>query len=199
MFNPNIIAPQRPVIIAPMVTLECACSKHMDELFALIDNNRDYLGKWLPWVDTHTTPTDTQNFINNCMDNGNQGWYFTYTIRVRSFLVGVLEIRWHDTHGHGFDDNRYVHMRFWIGKKFQGFGIITHAVMVMTTHLFSVYGVNRIGIACASENIPPQQVATGAGYSYIKTIPNAETLSNGNCVDHKIYCQTPPIIDAIKG
>lgn len=199
MFTPNSIAPQRPIAIAPMVILECIAPYHADEVFALIDSNRAYLGQWLTWVETTTVLKHTEDFIKDCVYNSQQGHSFTYAIRVRSFLVGAFEVRWHDTNGHGFDDNRYAHMGYWIGKKFQGFGIITHAVMVMTTHLFSVYGVNRIGIACASENIASQRVATGAGYSYVKTVPNAEKLSNGTCVDHKIYCQTPPVIDLIQG
>jgi len=41
---------------------------HLDEaeqLFKLIDKDRDYLKKWLPWVDSTESPKDSEKFISD--------------------------------------------------------------------------------------------------------------------------------------
>ena len=37
--------------------------EHKEELFLLIDNNRNHLRKWLPWVDDIKSVLDEENFI----------------------------------------------------------------------------------------------------------------------------------------
>jgi len=34
--------------------------RHAEELFALVDHNREYLREWLPWVDNSRSIADTQ-------------------------------------------------------------------------------------------------------------------------------------------
>ena len=40
---------------------------HLDEsekLFKLVDDDREYLQKWLPWVDNTKSPQDSERFIS---------------------------------------------------------------------------------------------------------------------------------------
>src|SRR5262245_51559416 len=41
---------------------------HADELFAVVDANRDHLARWLPWPETTRHPDDTRAFIRRALD-----------------------------------------------------------------------------------------------------------------------------------
>ncbi len=42
--------------------------QHADRLFALVDENREYLREWLPWVDGTKTAEDTRKFIKGSLE-----------------------------------------------------------------------------------------------------------------------------------
>ena len=203
MFNPNTIKRQRPVPIAPLAMLECIGHRHRDDLYDLIDKNRDYLQTFVPWVNANTNAQDVEDFINTCLDNTDKGTTFGYIIRIRGLFTGYMEIRWNDTHNHQAPENRYAHLHYFLGQRYQGFGIMTHTIMAVTSDLFTTYGVERIGIACASHNLAGLRAADYAGYTHQKTMTQGATLGDGTTIDHEYYDQVTPTYqhnnaDAIK-
>lgn len=93
-------------------------------LFTLVDQDRDYLRRWLPWVDYNQSVKNTEEFIQ---ENTNQ--YF----RNRSFQTGIWfegnlagcigfhHINW---------PNRSTSIGYWLGEDFQGHGV-RHPVHVL--------------------------------------------------------------------
>lgn len=192
MFNPNTIKNQHPIVIAPLAMLECIGQQHKDDLYALIQRNRDYFQTFIPWIHAGTTEGDVEDFISACVENAKQGVSFAYIIRIRGLFTGFMEVRWNDTQNHQFPDARYAHLHYFIGKRFQGFGIMTHTIMAVTSDLFTTYGIKRIGIACPAPNEAGLRAADHAGYTFEKTITGAQTLVGGNVIDHQLYSQTVP-------
>ncbi len=45
------------------IELELLADAHAEELFALTDRNREYLRRWLPWLDSNKYLQNTVDFI----------------------------------------------------------------------------------------------------------------------------------------
>lgn len=56
------------LLISEAIELQLLDKKHVDELFQLVDTNREHLREWLPWIDANTSPTDTESFVNSAIN-----------------------------------------------------------------------------------------------------------------------------------
>ena len=50
-------------------------------IFQLIDSQRDYLGKWLPFVEFTHVVADTQAFVNSVVDAPDDKFEYVFTIQ----------------------------------------------------------------------------------------------------------------------
>ena len=66
-----------------------------ERLFALTDENRAYLRRWLPWLDDTTTVAHTQAFIRSSLEQFAEDNY-----RLRWFLGPLLDRPIHAIDGH---------------------------------------------------------------------------------------------------
>src|SRR5215467_2117525 len=53
--------------LGPHAELRLLELRHAEEMFALIDQNREYLRRWLTWVDDTRAVSDSRNFIRNTL------------------------------------------------------------------------------------------------------------------------------------
>ena len=51
-----------------------------DEIFELINNSRDYLREWLPWLDNTTKLEDTKEFIKIYLKIINENFCFIWNL-----------------------------------------------------------------------------------------------------------------------
>jgi ribosomal-protein-serine acetyltransferase len=98
-------------------------------------------------VDLIRTVEDRRNFIRQealkqlAENDGLQGgiWH-------KGRLAGVVEC-------HSIDwQNRSTTLGYWLGEGFQGKGIMTEACRALVNYAFKELRLNRVGIACATEN-----------------------------------------------
>ncbi|HEX5900606.1 MAG TPA: GNAT family N-acetyltransferase, partial [Solirubrobacteraceae bacterium] len=94
-----------------------------DEVFALIDANREHLGHWMPWVEHDREPADVLPFIRatrrQIADNdGLQTAIVDPGGRIVG-LIGVHNIDWL---------NRKTSIGYWLAAGEQGRGTMTEAV-----------------------------------------------------------------------
>ena len=64
------------------------------ELFVTVDENREYLREWLPWLDDVNSVDDELAMIRRIRDDKNFNWI--YLIRKYGELVGVVSLNWVD-------------------------------------------------------------------------------------------------------
>ena len=62
------------------------------ELFVTVDENREYLREWLPWLDDVNSVEDELAMIRRIRDDKNFNW--VYLIRKYGELVGVVSLNW---------------------------------------------------------------------------------------------------------
>jgi ribosomal-protein-serine acetyltransferase len=157
-------------------------SSDATELFALTDHNRDHLRRWLPWLDVTKAVADTETFIELALHQYAAGQSLTAVILYDRAIVGVV--------GYNQIDRQQSigHIGYWLGAAYQGQGLMTASCQVLIEHGCQVLKLDRVSIACATGNHPSKAIPQRLGFTYEKTIPNAEWLYD-HFVDHEVYVQ----------
>ncbi len=154
--------------------------QHAEELFALMNLNREYLQQWLPWLGTHTSLEDTRDFIRGSLEQfaNNNGFHLGIWFRGRlAGVIGYHKIDW---------INRATSIGYWLGASFQGRGLMTRACRTLVDYAFNGFGLNRVEIRCAVENKKSRAIPERLGFREEGIIRQAEWLYD-RFVDHVIY------------
>lgn len=149
-------------------------------IFAVTDQNRDYLRTWLPWLDNTKEVTDTTAFIKKNLEHYAKHEGLQVAILFEDKIVGVASfnsINW---------SNKTTDIGYWLAKDYQGKGIMTRVVRALTGYAFNHFKVNKVEIRAAVSNKASQGVAERLGYTKEGTIRQAEILY-GQYVDHVVY------------
>ena len=151
-----------------------------DELFALIDDNRAYLRRWLDFLDATLIPDDTRSFIDSTIEQFQGQRVCTCAIRVDGRIVGVI--------GHHFIDweNRYAHLGYWLAERWQGRGLATRACAAMIEHAFRELELNRVELSCGTGNRRSRAIPERLGFTHEGTLRQTEWLYD-RFVDHALY------------
>ncbi|HEY7535050.1 MAG TPA: GNAT family N-acetyltransferase [Thermodesulfobacteriota bacterium] len=151
-----------------------------DELFALTDQNREYLREWIPWLDDSRSLADTKEFIKTSLEQFANNNGFQIGVRVQGILVGVIgyhKIDW---------INRAMSIGYWLGASFQGKGLITKACRILVDYGFNQLKLNRVEIRCAAENRRSRAIPERLGFKEEGVIRQAQWLYD-HYVDHVVY------------
>lgn len=147
------------VILRENIYLALLEEHHAATVFALVDQERDYLRRWLPWVDATETVDDSLSFIRASLEQFSQGKGFAAGIWMEKRLCGVIGT-------HKLDLlNRSGEIGYWLARPFQGQGIATAACGAVVRHLFEDRGLHRITIHCARRNERSCAVARRLGFA----------------------------------
>jgi ribosomal-protein-serine acetyltransferase len=153
-----------------------------DELFMLTDANRGYLRTWLPWLDSTTSSANTRAFIQSTLQQFADNRGFVAAICYEQSIVGVIgynQIDW---------QNRIGYIGYWLAEAYQGKGLMTVSCKALVDYGFGVLNLNRLVIACATENKRSRAIPERLGFVYEGTIREAEWLYD-RFVDHQVYGQ----------
>ena len=151
-----------------------------EELFALVNENRTYLRKTLPWLDTNTELVHTQNFLNETLEKIQKGESgMAYFITIEDKIVGVI-----DTHHIEHDKNMFQ-VGYWLAEKYQGRGIITDACNQVLEEMFA-RGFSLAEIRCAVNNPKSCAIAERLGFEEKDTLLK-ESKMYGEMVDMRVW------------
>lgn len=145
--------------ISENIYLQLLEERHAAEVFSRVDRDRDYLREWLPWVDATETQDDTLAFIRSSLEQFASNKGFVAGIWYERQLCGVIgthKVDWL---------NRKAEIGYWLGRSFQGKGIMTSAGHAAVTYLFSEVDLNRLTIHCAKDNEKSCAVAQRLGFT----------------------------------
>lgn len=166
--------------IDELLELQLLSLSHRDELFNLVDTNREHLREWLPWLDVNTSPKDTESFIQSAISRYESGKGPQYAVFYNAALCGVCGF-------HSIDKgNRIGGVGYWLSKTCLGKGIMTMSVKTIIKAGFLEYGLNRIEIACATSNQRSRAIPKRLGFKFEGVLRERELLY-GKYVDHAIY------------
>ncbi|CEG23906.1 Putative ribosomal N-acetyltransferase YdaF [Planococcus massiliensis] len=162
------------------LSLKVVEMRDAERIFELTDGSREHLKAWLPWLDFTTELKDTQDFIQSGSRNFIEGKSLNTAILFKGEIVGVG----------GFNQinpaNKTAYIGYWIGKDYQGHGIMTRTAKALTDYAFSELKLNKVEIRVAVGNTKSRSIPERLGFVQEGTIRQAEWLYD-HYVDHVVY------------
>ncbi len=150
------------------------------ELFALVNENRERLREWLPWVDDTKSVNDTEEYLKKALEDANKEEAFDFGIYFNEAQIG----------SGGFNKiskkNRSGEIGYWISKDFEGKSIITDVVKTLIEFGKSKFNLHRIVIRMDTNNKRSQAVPKRLGFEF-EGVLRHEGIQNGKFVDHEIW------------
>ena len=151
------------------------------DIFETIDLQRDYLGRWLPFVASTKDISDTEKFVDSVVKAPEDRFEYVFTIRKRDRFIGLI----------GFKDtdkqNDKTEIGYWLSEKYRKQGIVTKSVDKLCDFAFNKLGLNRIQIKCAVENRSSINIPKRLGFRFEGVERQGERLSSGFYTDLEIY------------
>jgi ribosomal-protein-serine acetyltransferase len=152
-----------------------------DEVFALIDANREHLGPWMPWVENEHEPADVLPFIRATRKQiaDNDGLQ-TAIVDPDGRIVGVIGV-------HNVDWlHRKTSIGYWLARDEQGRGTMTAAVRVYVDHAFTTWKLNRVTIQAAVGNARSRAIPERLGFGEEGVMREVERIGD-RMLDDVIY------------
>ncbi len=148
-------------------------------LHALIEANRSYLARWLPWAERQTLE-GTQAFIRTSRRQLADNDGFQAAIVDHGQIIGSV----------GFHRVDWLHrstaIGYWLTADAQGRGTMTLAVTALLNFAFRAWRLNRVEIRAAVDNVRSRAIPEALGFRLEGTLRQAEFVG-GRYVDHAVY------------
>jgi ribosomal-protein-serine acetyltransferase len=144
--------------------------KHAPAVFALVDQDRHYLREWLAWVDATETEEDTLAFIRATRERFASKGEISAGVWFQDRFAGVIATSPMDLL------NRNADIGYWLGKSFQGQGIMTEACRALVRHALTEMEMNRVVIRCATGNLRSRAIPARLGFTHEATLREAQLL-----------------------
>ena len=156
------------------------------DIFASIDTQRRYLGRWLPFVaDTHRIEQTRQVVAGMLADTANPVYTIrdgeTFTLRSGNAFAGLIGFKSADA------ARRSVEIGYWLREEQQGKGIMAAAVRTLCDLAFGEMGMRRGEIRCGTGNLPSNRIPQRLGFLRSHVEEQGEQLSDGAWIDLNVY------------
>lgn len=155
-----VLALPRPVLDAP-------------RLFGLIQADRAGIGRYLPWAEHLADVAAEQAFLNMTLQHFGSGLSVNLVIWYKNEPVGMISFN-------GFQQEAAsTDIGYWLGEQFRGRGIMHRALLAMCELAFTEYGVNKVIVRAATDNLASNHVAAAAGFKQDGVLRAGVRLSDG--------------------
>jgi ribosomal-protein-serine acetyltransferase len=116
-----------------------------EELYRLIEANRAYLARWMPWAAAQTRET-TVEFLRATRRQAASDDGFQAALVCDGAIIGVV----------GYHSVNWPHgsttIGYWLAEQHQGRGLMTRAVRVLVDLAFGEWNLHRVEIRAATDN-----------------------------------------------
>lgn len=154
--------------------------QHAETLYQLVKANRQHLREWLPWVDHMRSVDDFKKYINSSKQRYANHTEMGYVIMADNEMVGRIGLYNIDVF------NKNASIGYWLGKEWEGKGIITRSCKAVIDEGFKRLKLNRIEIRAALENFKSQAIPQRLGFKQEGIIRQGEFVNN-QFVDLYVY------------
>ncbi len=178
--------------VADGITLRLVEPRHAEEMYALVDANREHIARWMPWPDHTKSPDDARAYAERVLREFAEHKAIGLSILVDGKIAGGTGwTDWKDTTDVLGVRHASADIGYWIAAEHLGKGIVTRCVQTLTRHAFEEYDLHRLTIRAEPENAKSWKVAERAGYT-------REGTMHGVCrfrerwIDHHLYARINP-------
>ena len=162
------------------IRLEAIKLSMATEIFDTIQRDRNYLKKWLPFVELTEKIADTERFIQSILNQPESKKDEVYSIWFNEEFAGLI----------GFKEtdwlNRKTELGYWLSEKMQGKGIITKCVEKLIRYTFQKLKLNRIQIKIAVGNSKSEAIPKRLGFQF-EGIERAGEKHNLKYLDLQVF------------
>lgn len=159
------------------VVLNPLSEKDIPDIFNVLNNEREYMRVWLPFVDFTHEIDDTRNFVTSVL----QGTDKQFAISCKDKFVGLV----------GFKDtdpvNHKTEIGYWLSQYAQGKGVMVHSVLKLIEYAFDEMKMNRIQIKVAVDNHKSKRIPEKLGFSVEGIERDGELLVDNVYTDIAVY------------
>ena len=159
------------------VVLNPLSEKDISDIFNTLNNEREYMRVWLPFVDYTNKIDDTRSFVTSALQAEDKH----FTICYQGKLVGLI----------GFKDtdsvNKKTEIGYWLSQYAQGKGIMLHSVLKLIEYAFNEIGMNRVQIKVAVNNHRSKQIPEKLGFLLEGVERDGELLVDNVYTDINVY------------
>ena len=142
------------------IELETLKLSMTDVIFETIDRDREFLTRWLPFVDYTQNKSDTENFIKSVVNQPGRKRDEVYSIWYKhefAGLIGFKETDW---------INRKTELGYWLAERMQGKGIITASTEKLVRFAFQKLNMNRVQVKVAVGNSKSSAIPKKLGFKF---------------------------------
>lgn len=167
--------------VQPNLTLALLQPHHSQEIYNLVDTNRQHLKHWLGWVDGVQSPDIYRDSIIPAWLQqlaANDG--FTAGIRHHGKLVGMINLHFINW------KTRSTSIGYYLSEEAQGNGIMQACVTAILQHAFDDLNLNKVDIQCAEGNKRSRHIPERLGFKQEGISRDAEFI-NGHYNDIVTY------------
>jgi len=122
------------------------------DIFQTIDQQREYLREWLPFVDHTNSINDTIAFINSVSSIEETKTDLVFVILFQNSFAGLISFKAIDY------QNKKTEIGYWLSEPFQGKGIMTSSCKGILKYAFEELGMNRVQIRVAINNTKSKKI-----------------------------------------
>jgi ribosomal-protein-serine acetyltransferase len=132
--------------------------ENADELFNVINTSRSHLHPFLEWVDKTTKPEHSLQFIQQSLHEMNTQESLALGIFHNGKIIGGVGM-------HKWDlATKRAQIGYWIGKEYEGQGMVYGCLVKFIDFLFEKIGLNKIEIHFIPANLRSAKLANRLGF-----------------------------------
>lgn len=151
------------------------------DMFCALNSQREYFGRWLPFVEYTHKAEDTALFVKAALAVPEENRECIFTIRDGSDFIGLIGFKGTD------NDNHKTELGYWLCEQYQGKGIMTEAVRTLCILAFQEWDINRVMIKCAVGNLSSKRIPQRLGFTFEGIERDGELLTGGIYSDIEVY------------
>lgn len=162
------------------ITIVPVAVTHAPALAHFVQQNGEHLRVFLPAVLKVASLDEATHYLQAMEDGAASGEIFEWYLFSGAALCGSIRVKEIDA------SDRKAKIGYFLGRQFEGKGIMTASLRVILRHCYTTLQLNRIELHCAALNIASQAVAQRLGFTHEGVLRQDEWL-NGAFVDQYVY------------
>jgi len=144
-----------------------------EEIYCLIDSNRDYLGNWLSWVPDTQSRSDAEAFLLKSLDLARERKGYFCGIFVGDILVGVAGATAYP------GEKNSMYLNYWVSNAWSRRGLATQACRQLIHFLESKWCIDSFFVTLSDKNIASLRVAEKLGFRFSEPLSNSDHNTDG--------------------
>ena len=153
----DLTRPSPSLVVDNQLSLSILSLSDAKEVFKLVDENRIYLRKTLPWLDEVNSLDEQISYISHCISDYELYKGIMYSISSDGDIIGTIGLNSIDY------ENRACGVGYWVSEEFAGKGIATRCCSRLIDHCFNDLNLHRFVLEASVENIASCRVAEKLG------------------------------------